>query len=82
MNDSRQDVFTPDRILFFEGIGASIGIAVSRLRSVEALRESEEKYRLLFENVTDVIFSIDSDYENYSALPPRSRNGSDTGLRK
>jgi PAS domain S-box-containing protein/putative nucleotidyltransferase with HDIG domain len=59
MNDTRQNIFTPDRISFFEGIGASIGIAVARRHSVEALRESEEKYRLHFDNVTDVIYSID-----------------------
>ena len=69
MNDSRRDVFTLDRIQFLEGIGASIGIAVSRLRSVNALRESEEKYRLLFENVTDIIFSVDSTMKTLSITP-------------
>ncbi|MEK7374349.1 MAG: PAS domain S-box protein, partial [Thermodesulfobacteriota bacterium] len=60
LSDSRQNLFTLDMIRFLEGIGAGIGIAVARRRSVEALRESEEKYRLHFENVTDMIFSIDS----------------------
>jgi len=59
LNDSRQNLLTPERVRFFEGIAASIGIAVARRHSVDVLRESEEKYRLHFENVTDVICSID-----------------------
>jgi PAS domain S-box-containing protein/putative nucleotidyltransferase with HDIG domain len=73
MNDPRQNVFTPDRISFFEGIGASIGIAVARRRSVDALLESEEKYRLHFENVTDVIYSIDPDLKLLSISPSVER---------
>ena len=68
-NDTRQNVYTIDMIRFFEGIGASVGIAVARQRSVEALRESEEKYRLHFENVSDVIFSIDSELMLISISP-------------
>jgi PAS domain S-box-containing protein/putative nucleotidyltransferase with HDIG domain len=59
LSDSRQNLFTLNMIHFLEGIGASIGIAVARQQSVETLRASEERYRLHFENVTDVIFSID-----------------------
>jgi len=58
-NDSRRNLLTPERVRFFEGIAASIGIAVARKRGVELLRESEENYRLHFENVTDVICSFD-----------------------
>ena len=69
LSDSRQNLFTLDMIRFLEGIGASIGIAIARRRSVEALRESEEKYRLHFENVTDMIFSIDSEMKLLSISP-------------
>ncbi|MFH0883621.1 MAG: PAS domain S-box protein, partial [bacterium] len=61
MSDSRQNLFTLDMIHFLERIGTSIGIAVTRQQSVETLRKSEDKYRLHFENVTDVIFSIDQE---------------------
>ncbi|PJC76342.1 MAG: hypothetical protein CO013_00420 [Syntrophobacterales bacterium CG_4_8_14_3_um_filter_58_8] len=71
--DTRQNLFTLDMIRFLEGIGASIGIAVSRRRSVEALRESEEKYRLHFENVTDVIFSIDQELRLLDITPSVGR---------
>ncbi len=60
-NDSRQGIFTPERIHFFEGLAASIGIAIGRKRSIEALRDSELKYRTHFENVMDVIYSTDGD---------------------
>ena len=36
------------------------GLAVERRRSEEALRESEQKYRQLIENVNDVVFSLDA----------------------
>ncbi|MHB9097272.1 MAG: PAS domain S-box protein, partial [Syntrophales bacterium] len=69
LSDSRQNLFTLDMIRFLEGIGASIGIGVARQQSMQVLRESEEKYRLHFENVTDVIFSIDSDFKLLSISP-------------
>jgi PAS domain S-box-containing protein len=36
---------------------------VWRKQAVQALKESEEKYRLYFENAFDIIFSIDSDFK-------------------
>ena len=45
MNDRRKGLFTPETIEFFEGIGASIGIALMRKISEQALLESEEKLR-------------------------------------
>ena len=38
-SDRRQNRFTPEMIRFFEGIGASIGIAVARMLSVEKLQK-------------------------------------------
>ena len=43
LNDSRKGCFTPDMITFFEGIGASIGIVLARVRTEEALRKSGEE---------------------------------------
>ena len=45
MNDRRKGFFTPETIEFFEGIGASIGVALSRKMAEEALQTSEEKLR-------------------------------------
>ncbi|MDP1992533.1 MAG: PAS domain S-box protein, partial [Syntrophales bacterium] len=49
LSDTRQNVFTADMIRFLEGIGASIGIAVARRRSVETLLESETQFREMFD---------------------------------
>jgi PAS domain S-box-containing protein len=43
LNDSRKDCFTLDLIAFFEGIGASIGIVLTRMRAEEALRKYREE---------------------------------------
>ncbi len=36
---------------------------VWRKQAVQALKESEEKYRLYFDNAFDIIFSIDNDFK-------------------
>jgi len=48
LNDHRRNQFTLDRVTFLEGIGASIGIALTRLRADEKLRVSETKFRTLY----------------------------------
>jgi PAS domain S-box-containing protein len=48
LNDKRRDRFTPGLIRFFEELGSSIGIALARQRTTEALRDSEKRFRELF----------------------------------
>ncbi len=60
LNDSRQNIFTLDRISFFEGIAASIGIAVARRQSVEDLRKSEIQFREIFDNAPIGYHELDS----------------------
>lgn len=44
-----------------ENLAADLGYGIGRLRDVEALAESEAKFRLLAENSTDLIFSVGAD---------------------
>jgi PAS domain S-box-containing protein len=52
LNDHRRNQFTREIILFFEGLGASIGIAVARKKAREALNESEARFRELFNRMS------------------------------
>ncbi len=46
LNDKRKNKFTQEMIEFFEGIGASIGISLTRNVIKNALKRSEERYAL------------------------------------
>jgi len=48
INDRRRNQFTLEMIRFFEGLGLSIGIALSRKRAVEELRETRDYLENLF----------------------------------
>jgi PAS domain S-box-containing protein len=48
LNDRRKDCFTPETVRFFEGLSASIGVALMRKQSEAALRAREEEWRGLF----------------------------------
>ena len=45
LNDRRRSCFTPGMIRFFEGLSASIGIALSRKQAEMALYQTEENFR-------------------------------------
>jgi two-component system cell cycle sensor histidine kinase/response regulator CckA len=51
LNDRRPDRFTPETIEFFEGLSASIGVALTRKRDAATLRESESLLRSIFRTV-------------------------------
>ena len=46
LNDRRKDRFTPESIRFFEGLSASIGVALTRKQQVDALHESRRRLGL------------------------------------
>ena len=47
LNDRKKNCFTLEMIQFFEGISASIGVALMRKQQEDALRESEELLRTM-----------------------------------
>jgi PAS domain S-box-containing protein len=58
LNDRRKDRFTLEQIHFFEGISASIGVALTRKQQEDALRESEARQRLLFDGSRDAMMTM------------------------
>jgi len=70
LNDTRANCFTPVMIRFLEQMGASIGMAIKRHQTAEALRESETKFRDLVEGTGDLVTQVDGEgrflYVNHS----------------
>ena len=58
LNDRKQDRFTLEQIHFFEGISASIGVALVRKQQEDALLESEARHRLLFDGSRDAMMTM------------------------
>lgn len=52
LNDKKKNMYNLEMIHCLEGIGAGIGITFKNIHAEEALKESEEKYRTLFETMT------------------------------
>ncbi|MDD5304354.1 MAG: ATP-binding protein [Elusimicrobia bacterium] len=60
LNDRRKGCFTPDAIGIMEEIGTSIGAALTRKRLEATLRDSEAKYRGVFESGFDAVLFVDA----------------------
>jgi PAS domain S-box-containing protein len=61
LNDSRRDLFSIEAVRFFERIGATVGIAVGRMRSVEALRESDAQFKEIFDHAPVGYHELDTE---------------------
>ena len=60
LNDSGTDRLSPGMVSFFERIGNSIGIAMSRRRAEERIRKSEERLRVIFESMPWCLLVMDA----------------------
>jgi PAS domain S-box-containing protein len=72
--DKRPDRFTPDSISQLERGAASLAIALEQRRAQDELRASEERYRLISENTTDVISLMDVDSGRYIYVSPSAQH--------
>lgn len=59
MNDSRPNCFDQSQIKLFERLAGSLAVGLAQRRAAQALRKSEEKYRLLFENTSLMVSVFD-----------------------
>ena len=71
-NDKRTDRFTLDFVEFFEKVGISIGIAVSKLKRDKALMDSEVRYKALFNGAPEGIIVADKQTKHFSYANPAS----------
>jgi two-component system cell cycle sensor histidine kinase/response regulator CckA len=54
--------YTPEEQGILEYVSRQVAMAIRRRRAEDALRESEEKYRFLAENASDVIWQMDAHF--------------------
>jgi PAS domain S-box-containing protein len=73
LNDRREGRFTPELVEFYQSVAQNIGLALQRAASEEALRESETRYRSLFESSPDAVFLTIPDGSILAANPAACR---------
>ena len=69
-NDLRPDRFTPARIALMERAAGSLAIALEQRRTQAELLRSDERYRLIAENTTDVIWLLDLESRRFTYVSP------------
>ena len=68
VNSGQLNHFTPERVKFVTAIVDGIGVLLDNARLLEGVRESEERYRNLFEESRDAIFVISEDGEKLTGV--------------
>ncbi len=72
-NDCREDHFSPQFVHQAEHLAADVAIALAQRKAETALHKSEEHYRLLADNVYDVVWIRDLDFKLTYISPSTER---------
>ncbi|PYS40602.1 MAG: hypothetical protein DMF71_12975 [Acidobacteria bacterium] len=64
---SDSDAYSERDVEFLTSVGGQIALAIQRKRAGDAVRESEERYRDLFENANDIVYTHDLE-GNYTSV--------------
>ena len=70
LNDRRKGRFTPQLIAFLESAADSVAIAVEHRRAQAELLASEDRFRLISKNTTDVIWLLDISSGRFTYISP------------
>ena len=62
-NDKRKGMFTKERIALFERIAYNISMTIAQRETAESFRESEARYRMLLESISDSVFVFDYQWQ-------------------
>ena len=61
LNDRRNGFFSAEAVRYWEGLADYLAVGLARLRSDEALRARESRYRTLLESANDLVSIWDLD---------------------
>lgn len=87
LNDRRKGQFTPERIAHWERLANHLAVALAKFRAEGAMRQSEARYRSLFENMAEglayckMLFDDDGRPLDFTYLDVNNAFESLTGLR-
>jgi PAS domain S-box-containing protein len=69
LNDRQKGKFTPERIELFEHLAENLSIAIAHKKALEELKDSEIKYRTMFEKMVQGVVYQDHEGKIFSANP-------------
>lgn len=70
LNDHRRNCFTPEDIVFYEGLGASIGVSVARERDQAALRRNEGRLHHILDSLGAGVIAVDRETDRVAYANP------------